>query len=120
MSRLSVVVLVLLMLAIALPGALGLFALGAPLSHVDALNEMRGVGGTRIAIACILAYAALVPSARRDGLRIGCLVFGCTLLGRLLSTGLDGLPKTMLKPEIAEMVLVVLALVALRARRGRT
>jgi hydrogenase/urease accessory protein HupE len=82
---------------------------------VDALNEMRAVAGTRIGIAIVLAYAAWATGWTRRGLAIGCVVFGLTLFGRLLSTTLDGLPTPMLKPEIAEAVLIALALVALRA-----
>src|ERR1700689_1161446 len=113
----SAVVLILLAIAVALPGLVSLFAPGvfaAPIftSHlgVDALNEIRAVGGTRLGVACVLAYAAWSSDWRRPGLIIGIVVFGGTLLGRFLSTGLDGVPGPMLKPEIAEVILLALSL----------
>ncbi len=126
MSRLVVVALVLLALAVGLAGVVGLFAPGvfaAPLFPsplgVDALNELRAVGGTRIGLGGVLAFAAWSPAWRRPGLIAGTVVFACTLAGRLLSTAQDGLAGPMLKPEMAEVVLVVLSLVALGLGRPR-
>jgi hypothetical protein len=127
MRRLVVVALVLLALAVGLAGVVGLFAPGvfaAPLFPpplgADALNELRAVGGTRIGLAGVLAFAAWSPAWRRPGLVAGTVVFACTLAGRLLSTAQDGLAGPMLKPEIAEVVLVVLCVVALRVGRTRS
>jgi hypothetical protein len=122
MKRLPSVVLVLLALAVVLPGLLEVLApnvFAAPLASlpagVDALNEMRAVGGTRIGIACVLAYGAWSSTWRRPALVLGVVVFGWTLVGRVLSTVADGVPGPMLKPEIAEAVLVALSLAALRS-----
>jgi len=118
-SRVTVVALALLALAIAGPGIVGLFAPGtvsggAAALGTDALNDGRAVGGTRLAIAVLLVVAASTARWRRVGLGAGVVVFGCALLGRVLSNVLDGAPGAMLKPEIAEVVLIALALVGLR------
>jgi hypothetical protein len=121
MKRLPSIALILLALAIGLPGIVGLLVPGvfaaplfAPPLGVDALNELRAVGGTRIGVAGVLAFAAWSPAWRRAGLMAGIVVFAATLVGRLVSTGIDGVPGPMLKPEIAEGILVVLSLVFLR------
>jgi hypothetical protein len=85
---------------------------------VDGLNELRAVGGTRLAIAGVLGFAAWSPAWRRASLVLGIVVFSGTLAGRLLSTGIDGLAGPMLKPEIAEGVLVCLSVAALRTMRS--
>jgi hypothetical protein len=108
----------LMALAIALPGAVGLFApglLAGPAAvGIDILNEARAVGGTRLGAAVVLALAAFTPAWRRAGLVAGLVIFGATLFGRLVSNGLDGIPGPMLKPEVAEVVLITLASIALR------
>ena len=124
MRRLPIIVLVLLALAIAAPGVLGLFAPALAMPHtppqpIDALNETRALGGTRLAIAIALVYGAWSEARRRQALMLGLVVFGLTFLGRVLSSVLDGWPAAMAKPEIAEAVLVVLTLVALTAARRR-
>ncbi|MGD0528199.1 MAG: DUF4345 family protein [Polyangiaceae bacterium] len=119
-GRLAVAALIMLALAIALPGVVGLLAPGAVAGGAaapaaDTLNDARAVGGTRLAIAVLLALAAATSRWRRVGLTAGLVVFGCTLLGRLLSNLLDGAPGAMLKPELAEVVLLAVALVGLRS-----
>jgi hypothetical protein len=121
--RFPVVALVLPALAILVPGILGLFtpssvAGGAGATPADVLNDARAVGGTRFAIAGLLVFSAFSARWRRAGLAAAVVVFGCTLLGRLLSNALDGAPAAMLKPEVAEVVLIGLALVGLRLERG--
>jgi hypothetical protein len=121
MNKLPAIVLVLLALAISLPAlplllAPGQFAAGlsaGPLG-TDALNELRAVGGTRLAVALLLGYGAWSAKRRRPALAGGIVIFGTTLLGRVLSTVIDGVPGAMLKPEIAETVLVALAILAFR------
>jgi hypothetical protein len=117
------VALVLLALAIILPGIAGLVAptsLPPSLIGIDAFNEARAAGGTRLGVALILLLAAFRPPWRRAGLVAGCVVFGATLAGRVLSNGLDGMPTAMLKPEIAEAILIAIALVALRVTSAAT
>ena len=120
MKHLPTVALVLMAVAIAIPGLLGLFAPGASsggpagsIVTVDALNEARAVGGTRLAFGVVLALAALSNPRRRAGLAAGCVVFTGTLLGRLSSNAFDGAPGAMMKPEIAEVVLIAIAVAAL-------
>ena len=118
-GRAMVVALALLALAIAGPGIVGLFAPGAVSGGAaavasDALNDGRAVGGTRLAIAVLLVVAASTARWRRVGLTAGVVVFAFTLVGRVLSNVLDGAPGAMLKPEIAEIALIALALVGLR------
>lgn len=122
MRRLPPIVLALLAAAIALPGLAGLIAphvlahaLGQHALGVDALNDARAVGGTRLGVALWLAIAAARPAWRRIGLLSGLVIVGATFVGRVASTAIDGVPGAMLKPTIAELVLIVLAALALRA-----
>ncbi len=120
MKRLPTITLWLLAIAITLPGLAGLLAPATLAGHalsVDGLNEARAVGGTRLAIAIVLALAASRPAWRRPGLIAGVVVFGATLLGRVVSNAIDGMPGLMMKPEILEVVLVALASVALATSR---
>ena len=120
-SKLPAIALWLFAIAISLPGIVGLLAPAALLGHglsVDALNEARGLAGTRIATAVVLALAALRVEWRRAGLLAGCVIYGGTLFGRVVSNALDGMPPAMIKPEILEVVLLAVAFVALRSTRN--
>src|SRR5690349_803555 len=91
-NRLPAVALWLLAIAIALPGVVGLLSPTTLAGHglsVDALNDARALGGTRLAVAVVLALAASRAAWRRAGLLVGGIVFGATLAGRVLSNVLD-------------------------------
>ncbi len=117
-KRLPAIALWLFAIAISLPGIVGLLSPATIAGHglsIDALNEARGIGGTRLAIAVVLALAATRDEWHRAGLLAGCIVFGGTLFGRIVSNGFDGMPGAMIEPEIIEVVLLAIAFVALRS-----
>lgn len=115
MKRLPTIAIALFAIAISLPGLAGLFApalLAGPAPTIDALDEARAIGATRLGLALLFAFAAASPRHRRTGVAAGCFVFAMTLFGRLLSTVIDGRPDAMLKPLILEACLVTIGLVA--------
>jgi hypothetical protein len=119
-SKLPSIALWLFAIAIALPGIVALIAPTVLAGHglsIDGLNEARAIGGTRLAVAVVLALAARRVDWRRPGLVAGCIIFGATLIGRIASNVIDGWPAAMIKPESLEVVLLAFAFVALRAAR---
>jgi hypothetical protein len=83
-----------------------------------ARSDVRALfGGLELGIAAALALCARRPEWHRVGLLLQAFAFGGLALGRLTSLLLDGMPRMISVVLLAaELLGVVVALIALRAR----